>query len=62
MADASQDAHKDEIYSDLDMLVDMVKDAKRDEQAILRHLESLKAKLDKLVHTSRHHSGGGSAS
>ncbi len=55
MAEASQDADKDEIYSDLDLLIDMVKDAKRDEQAIVRHLESLKTKLDNFVHPSRSH-------
>ena len=40
----------------------MVKDAKQDEQAIHRHLESLKTKLDKFIHKERGHSGGSSAS
>jgi hypothetical protein len=62
MAEASQDVHQDEIYSDLDLLVDMVKDAKHDEQVVLRHVESLKTKLDKFVHANRSHSAGGSAS
>jgi hypothetical protein len=62
MAEASQDVHQDEIYSDLDLLVDMVKDANHDEQAILRHVESLKTKLDKFVHARASRSAGGSAS
>ena len=62
MAEASQDTHPDELRSDLDLLVEMVKDAKHDEQAILRHLESLKTKLDKFIHKRGTHSGGGSAS
>jgi hypothetical protein len=61
MADASQDTHPDELRSDLDLLVEMVKDAKHDEQAILRHLESLKTKLDKFIHKTGTHSGGGAA-
>jgi len=35
MADASQDTHPHELQSDLDLLVEMVKDAKQDEQAVL---------------------------
>ena len=62
MAEASQDTHPDELRSDLDLLVEMVKDAKQDEQAIHRHLESLKTKLDKFIHKERGHSGGSSAS
>lgn len=62
MAEASQDTHPDELRSDLDLLIEMVKDAKHDEQTIARHLESLKTKLDKLVHRRETHSGGGSAS
>jgi hypothetical protein len=60
MADASQDTHPDELRSDLDLLVEMAKDAKQDEQAILRHLESLKAKLDRFIHKNRTDSGDGS--
>jgi hypothetical protein len=62
MPDASQHTHPDDIQSDLDLLVAMVNDAKQDEQAIHRHLESLKKKLDQFIQTRRTHSGGGSAS
>jgi hypothetical protein len=58
MAEAAQDTHPDELQSDLDLLVDMVKDAKHDEQAVRRHLESLKTKLDTFVHSKGAHSGG----
>jgi hypothetical protein len=61
MPEASQDAHPDELRSDLDLLIEMAKDAEHDEQAILRHLESLKTKLDKFVHRKGTRSGGGSA-
>jgi hypothetical protein len=61
MAEAPQDTHPDELRSDLDLLVEMVKDAKHDEQAIHRHLESLKTKLDKFIHKKGTRSGGGSA-
>lgn len=56
MADTSDKAHHEELQSDLDMLIDMVKNAQHDEQVVMRHVESLKAKLDKLVH-SRHRAG-----
>jgi hypothetical protein len=62
MAEGSQDTHPDELRSDLDVLVEMVKDAKHDEQAIHRHLESLKSKLDTFIHKKGTHSGGGSSS
>jgi hypothetical protein len=62
MAEASQDTHPDELRSDLDLLIEMAKDAKHDEEAVLRHLESLKTKLDKFIHKKGTHSGGGSAS
>jgi hypothetical protein len=61
MAEGSQDPHPDELYSDLDMLVDASKRADRDVEKLHQMLESLKAKLDKFVHSSRSHSGGGSA-
>jgi uncharacterized protein (UPF0305 family) len=62
MAEASQDTHPDELRSDLDLLIEMAKDAKHDEQAVLRHLESLKTKLDTFIHKKGTHPGGGSAS
>ncbi len=62
MAEASRDTHPDEIRSDLDVLIEMAKDVEHDEQAVHRHLESLKTKLDKFIHEKRPHSGGGSAS
>ncbi|MGO9499950.1 MAG: hypothetical protein ACLQA5_25045 [Solirubrobacteraceae bacterium] len=58
MAEGSQDPHPDELYSDLDMLVDASKAADRDVEKVHRMLESLKAKLDKFVHSTRSHSGG----
>jgi chaperonin cofactor prefoldin len=60
MAEASQDTHPDELRSDLDLLIEMAKDLEHDEQAIHRHLESLKTKLDKFIHRGTH-GGGGSA-
>lgn len=59
MADAPQDTHSDELYSDLDMLVKMARDAEHDEEVVHRHLESLKTKLDHFVHRSRTESGAG---
>jgi len=61
MSDAPQKPHPDELQSDLDLLVEMAKEPRRDEQAIRRHLESLKTKLDKFVHDRGSHAGGGSA-
>jgi hypothetical protein len=58
MADTSQDAHPEELRSDLDLLIEMVKDAKHDEQALRRHLESLKTKLENFIHASGTHTGG----
>jgi predicted ArsR family transcriptional regulator len=57
MADASKDTNPDELRSDLDVLIEMAKDVEHDEQAIRRHLESLKTKLDKFIHKRRTHSG-----
>jgi hypothetical protein len=62
MAEASQDPHPDELRSDLDLLIEMAKEVEHDEQAIHRHLESLKTKLDRFVHRKGTQSGGGSAS
>jgi hypothetical protein len=53
--------HPDDLQSDLTLLVEMTREPKRDEEAIRRHLESLKSKLDKFIHESRSHSGDGSA-
>jgi hypothetical protein len=61
MAEEPQDPHPDEIYSDLNVLIEMAADAKHDEQAVLRALESLKTKLDRYVHKSRTQSRGGPA-
>lgn len=61
MAEGSQDPHPDELYSDLDMLVDASRAADRDVEKVHRMLESLKAKLDKFVQSTRSHSGGGPA-
>jgi hypothetical protein len=61
MAEASQHTHPDELRSDLDLLIEMAKDAEHDEQAIHRHLESLKTKLDRFIHRKGSQAGGGSA-
>lgn len=61
MAEASK-GNPDELRSDLDLLIEMAHDAEHDEQAIRRHLESLKAKLDDFIHHRGHHSGGDAAS
>jgi hypothetical protein len=53
--------HPDDLQSDLTLLVEMAREPKRDEDAIRRHLESLKGKLDKFTKESRSHSGDGSA-
>jgi hypothetical protein len=58
MAQAPQDTHPDELRSDLDVLIEMSKYLDRDEQLIHRHLESLKAKLDKFVHKKGTHPEG----
>lgn len=54
MPDPSQKTHPDELQSDLDLLVEMTREPKRDAQAIHRHLESLKAKLDNFIHERIH--------
>lgn len=51
--------HPDDLQSDLTLLVEMAREPKRDEEAIRRHLESLKSKLERFIHESRHRSGGG---
>lgn len=50
MPDAPQETHPHELHSDLDLLIEMVKEPRKDEEAIRRHLESLKTKLDKFIH------------
>ena len=60
MPDASKKPHPNELQSDLDLLIEMAKEPKRDEQAILRHLQSLKTKLDHFVHREGTHTGDGS--
>jgi hypothetical protein len=59
MADGSQDPHQKELYTDLDMLVEASKAADRDGEKVHQMLESLKAQLDRFVHSTRSHSGGG---
>jgi len=61
MPEASQTPHPDDLQSDLTLLIEMAQDAKHDEQAVIRHLESLKTKLERFVHHSRARSGEGSA-
>jgi hypothetical protein len=58
MSETSDKTHPHELQSDLDLLVEMVKDQRKDAQAIHRHLESLKSKLDKFIHDHGVHSGG----
>jgi hypothetical protein len=60
MAEASKD-HPDELRSDLDLLVEMAQDAKHDEQAVRRQLESLKSRLDRFIHERQTRRGGDSA-
>jgi hypothetical protein len=53
--------HPDDLPSDLTLLVEMAREPKRDEEAIHRHLESPKGKLDQVTKESRSHSGDDSA-
>lgn len=59
MPEASEKTHPHELQSDLDLLVEMARDGRHDEEAIHRHLESLKAKLDKFIHERHEHTHGG---
>jgi predicted nucleotidyltransferase len=61
MTEGSQRPHPHELQSDLDLLVEMAKEPRHDAEAIHRHLESLKTKLDKFVHETTHHGGGDSS-
>jgi hypothetical protein len=61
MAEGSQGPHPDELYTDLDMLVDASKRTDHDAEKLHEMLASLKEKLDHFVHSSRGHSGGGQA-
>ena len=54
--------HPDDLQSDLTLLVEMAREPKRDEEALRRHLESLKGKLDHFIHESKTNSSDGSAS
>ena len=56
-----QKTHPEELQSDLDLLIEMAREPRQDEEAIRRHLESLKGKLDKFMHERRSHAGGDSA-
>jgi hypothetical protein len=62
MAEGSQDTHPDELRSDLDVMIEMANDLKKNGEFIERHVESLKTKLDKFIHEKRTHGGDGSAS
>ena len=61
MADGSQEPHPDELYSDLNVLIDASKRGDHDVEKLHEMLESLKRKLDKFVHSSRSNPGGGQA-
>ena len=61
MAEGSQDPHPNELYSDLDVLIETARAADHDVEKVHQMLESLKTKLDKFVHSTRSHSGGGPA-
>jgi hypothetical protein len=61
MAEGSQDPHPNELYSDLDMLVEASRNADRDVEKVQQMLDSLKTKLDKFVHSARSHSGSSPA-
>jgi hypothetical protein len=60
MAEASKDPHPDELRSDLDLLIEMVRDAKQDQQTIHRHFDSLTTKLHTFVHKRGTQSGAAS--
>jgi hypothetical protein len=62
MTEGPQVPHPNELYSDLDVLIDASKRADHDVEKLHEMLESFKKKLDKFVHSSRRHSGGGQAS
>jgi hypothetical protein len=55
MTEAPQNPHPDELRSDLDLLIEMVNDAKHDGEVIHRHFESLTEKLHSFIHQ---HGGG----
>jgi macrodomain Ter protein organizer (MatP/YcbG family) len=57
MADDSHHPQQHDLQSDLDLLVEMANQPRADEEAIRRHLESLKSKLDRFVHERRTRSG-----
>ena len=61
MSDSAQQTHPEELQSDIDLLVEMAREPKRDAEAIRRHVEALKAKLDKFIHERGVHPGGGAA-
>jgi len=62
MPEPSQKTHPEELQSDLDLLVEMTREPKKDAEAIRRHVHSMKEKLDKFVHEHGvHHEGGHSA-
>ena len=58
MAEGSKGPHPDELYTDLDMLVDASKRTDHDAEKLHEMVSALKAKLDHFVHSSRSHSGG----
>jgi hypothetical protein len=58
MAEAAH-THPDDLQSDLTLLVEMAREPRRDEEALRRHLESLKGKLDKFIHESGTGTGDG---
>lgn len=60
MSDPSQKTHPEELQSDLDLLIEMAREPKRDAAAIRRHLDSLKSKLDSFVHEHGIHAGDSS--
>lgn len=49
----------EELQSDLTLLIEMAKEPRRDAEAIHRHLESLKSKLDAFLHERGIHAHGG---
>ena len=61
MAEGSQDPHPDELYSDLNVLIDASNRGDHDIDKLHEMLESFKTKLERFVHSSRSHSGGGQA-
>ena len=61
MPEPAEKTHPKELQSDLDLLVEMTREPKRDAHAIVAHAEALKAKLDRFLHERGIHAHDDSA-